>query len=135
MSDILFLSVKEHAGKLKNNEGVLAATGTLATLTATSGKDMYLARAKISADTSTAGGTVKVELQANGTVIETALIRSSGTTDASEDYEFVNIGHKVSATQVIKLEVISITNVTVEGTLECFEENTGESPFQSAEFS
>lgn len=144
MSDILFLSVKEHAGKLRENEGGRSTTGDLATLTANTGKDMYLAKAKFTAsNTSTTlqSNTVIVELKVNGIVHETANIELV-TTASSEgpitrDYQFVTSGVKVAASQIIKLEVITIdsANITVEGVITCFEEATGESPFQSTEFS
>jgi hypothetical protein len=46
-----------------------------------------------------------------------------------EDYEFKNIGHKVAAGQIIKLEIISLgTDVNVEGFIECFGKDTGVNP-------
>ena len=134
LSDIEYLAIKEFDGKLVKNEGFLSATGTLATLTASAGKDMYIARAKVifylnalSAASSVAD---KVELQINGTAVETAshsILTASGL--AVFEYEFKNIGHKVAATQVIKLEVITLdADIDVEGFVECFEEATGASP-------
>jgi len=136
LSDIEFLSIKEFDGKLKKNEGSLTGTGTLATLTASSGKDLYIARAKVIyrplvgiAGTENA----KIELQLNGVVIETAIFNSQSATTGNgmgyAPYEFKNIGHKVLATQVIKLEVTGFGgDVILEGFVECFEETTGESP-------
>ena len=44
-------------------------------------------------------------------------------------YEFKNIGHKVAATQIIKLEVISLdAEVDVEGFIQAIEVPTGENP-------
>ena len=57
LSDIEFLAKKEFDGKLRTAEGNVTAAGDIATLTANSGKDMYLATAKvifISEDTSSA---------------------------------------------------------------------------------
>jgi len=138
LSDIEYLSIKEFDGKLVKNEGFLSATGTLATLTASGGKDMYIARAKIvgyqiGGETGF-GVKVKVELQINGTAVETGIIAQIGNTATgvgmqTMDYEFKNIGHKVAATQVIKLEVTTLSaNHDVEGFIECFEETTGASP-------
>lgn len=143
MSDILFLSVKEHAGKLVKNEGFQSGTGVLATLTANSGKDMYIARAKITffhnalTKTSVAD---EVVLDINGTVVETSKatlgMDSGGSGKVTHTYEFKNIGHKVAGTQVIKLQVITLDiDTDVEGFIECFEETTGQSPFQQSEFS
>ena len=103
---------------------------------------MYIARAKIVfADDSTISGSAilnKVELQINGLTVETAIhsqLISTSTGQLTFEYEFKNIGHKVAATQIIKLEVITLDpDVTVEGFIECFGETTGESPFQSTEF-
>ena len=47
MSDIMFLAKKEFDGKLRQNDGTRTTAGDLATLTATTGKDMYLAYAKV----------------------------------------------------------------------------------------
>lgn len=137
MSDILFLSVKEHASKLRTDEGFLSAAGDLATLTATGGKDMYIARAKVvffRNTTSLVSTADEVVLKVNGTVVETAKFSGSAEQPTWE-YTFKNIGHKVAATQIIKLEVITLdTQVDVEGFIECFEETTGESPYQATEF-
>ena len=143
LSDIEFLAVKDFDGKLVKNEGVKSATGDLATLTASSGKDMYVARAKVSFTPSSIGtgsgeGNAIVKLKINGTVVETARYSWSarststsnfGAANFAEDYEFKNIGHKVAATQIIKLEVVTLTgNTNAEGFVECFEETTGETP-------
>jgi len=130
LSDIEFLSIKEFDGKIVSNEGSRTTTGDLATLTASSGKDMYLAKAKIVANVTDASNTdLDIELKVNGVIKETCKIDliNSGTT--SFEYEFAITGLKVAATQIIKLEVITITAISeVSGVLECFEETTGESP-------
>ena len=138
MGDIEFLSIKEFDGKLRSDEGSLSATGDLATLTATLGKDMYIARAKVVffAITSSSFNSLadEVVLKLNGTVIETSKesqgvesisLRASNTVE----YEFKNIGKKVAAGETIKLEVITLSaSVDVEGFIECFEEDTGTTP-------
>ena len=138
LSDIEYLSIKEFDSKLRTNEGsVVSTTGDLATLTATAGKDMYLAKAKISAEFIPAGATndtLIVELKVNGVITETyrgqATHSGSGAALHSDSYEFVNIGQKVLATEIIKLEVITNQNNNwrIEGTIVCFEEDTGASP-------
>jgi len=139
LSDIEYLAIKEFDGKLVKNEGFLSATGTLATLTASAGKDMYVASAKVIFYLNVAGGATaiadKVELQINGTVVETATSSQEHTGATSESgiaawsYEFKNIGYKVTESQVIKLEVITLdSEVDVEGYVQCIEETTGESP-------
>ena len=136
LSDIEYLSIKEFDGKLVKNEGTLSATGDLATLTASSGKDMYLATAKvnvwINADNFNTQ-IVQIELKANGTVIETfnASFEASTSllTGGNVPYTFNIKGVKVAATQIIKLEVISIgANIDANGQLTCIEETTGDSP-------
>ncbi|HDY86532.1 MAG TPA: hypothetical protein ENH82_00270 [bacterium] len=132
MSDIEFLTIKEFDGKLRSDEGPLSVAGDLATLTANSGKDMYIATAKVtyfSNNVGTASGTVtEVVLKLNGVIKET----SKYTVNTGSEplvYEFKNIGQKVAATQIIKLEVIGIdVDTDVEGFIECFEEATGDNP-------
>ena len=137
LSDIMFLAKKEFDGKLRKTEGNKGTTGVLATLTANTGKDMYIARAKyvFAIDNTFAMESVldKVELQINWTVVETALFSSfSNSSDAgvgSMEYEFKDIGHKVIAGQIIKLQVITLdSGVQVEGFVECWEEDTGTDP-------
>ena len=137
LSDIEYLAKKEFDGKLKKSEGFLSVAGDLATLTASSGKDMYIARAKVTffVNTSTGAPIVvadEVVLKINGVIVETGKYSLRISTDAGVaafSYEFKNIGHKVAATQIIKLEVITLdTETDVEGFIECFEETTGESP-------
>ena len=137
LSDIEFLAKKEFDGKLVTNEGTLSVTGDLATLTANTGKDMYIARAKVTfysnAGSTSASFADQAVLRINGVIVETArfgFVRSGGGDGVlSYDYEFKNIGQKVTATQIIKLEVITLdTETDIEGFIECFEETTGETP-------
>jgi len=138
LSDIEYLAIKEFDGKLRENENNVAsgATGDLVTLTANSGKDLYLARAKctIIPNAGNDSFTGEIVLKVNGVIFETTKWRRKGSTGAGDTgqmahvYEFVNVGQKVAATQIIKLEVISNTLSLCEGFLSCFEETTGESP-------
>jgi len=136
LSDIMFLAKKEFDGKLVTDEGFNSVAGDLATLTASSGKDMYIARAKV-VFFSNAIGTVsavadEVNLQINGTVVETVKYSYDNVGEGGVlafAYDFKNIGYKVAATQIIKLEVITLDAETdVEGFIECFEETTGATP-------
>ena len=141
MSDIEYLAIKEFGGKLVTNTGQQAdgGTGNTATLTASSGKDLYLAKAKINIHwentTTDSRQLCKVELQADegaGFIIkETAELsltpQISGQPDSQ--YEFIVSGIKVAATKIIKLEVTVIdAQTTVEGTITGFEETTGDDP-------
>jgi len=135
VSDIEFLSIKEKEGKLKKNEGSLVSAGDLATLTASAGKDMYLARAKCNIHldgTNTVAIGDEIVLKINGVIVETYKTTHGMATAADgsgQIYEFKNIGHKVLASEIIKLEVITLdTQSEAEGFIECFEETTGESP-------
>jgi len=130
LSDIEYLSIKEFDGKLVKNMGAQRTTaGTLATLTASSGKDMYLARASVALHYDGTGtpGTV-IELQINGTAVETLDYDARNIGNEQFTHYFTNIGHKVAATQAIRIEVISTANTVIEGFVECFEETTGDSP-------
>lgn len=136
LSDIEFLSIKEFEGKVRSDESRRTTVGDLATLTANSGKDMYLATAKVNMTGNfSLNASCTVKLSINGIVIETAAFLSSGgTLDLAAEgllqyeYEFKNIGRKVAATQIIKLEVTAEIDIIVEGFIECFEEDTGNSP-------
>ena len=132
LSDIEFLAKKEFDGKLRQNDGTRASsvTGDLATLTANTGKDMYLAKAKISAimENSTSAD-LDVELKVNGVIKATWSARLDVTDAPITNYEFAVTGLKVAATQIIKIEVITInTGMEVNGELVCFEEDTGVDP-------
>ena len=132
MGDIAFLSKKSFQGKIVSNEGFLTATGDLATLTASANKDMYLARAQITwfANTTNPSSVAnECVLRINGTIIETSKASLDGDSQQSVIYEFKNIGRKVVAADIIKLEVITISaDVDVEGFIECYEEDTGADP-------
>lgn len=137
LSDIEYLAIKEFDGKTRQNDGTRSSTGTLATLTANSGKDMYLSGAKITIGhnnslVSSAFGLTQVDLTVNGTVIESCVRSSISTTGGTFDveYQFNTKGVKVAATQIIKLEVAAINNSreTISGVINVFEEDTGASP-------
>ena len=139
LSDIEYLAIKEFEGKLVYDDGQVTTTGDLATLTASSGKDMYIAKAKVSVMPNTLASGLSpylVELKINGVTEESfnGVMEADTGVDYAEQgnrqYEFINIGRKVAATQIIKLEVITNTgnDQTFEGSIVCFEETTGESP-------
>lgn len=126
LSDILVLSVKEKLGKLVKNTGNVTATGDIATLTASSGKDMYLGTAKVSMSETSSGGFAVVVLKINGVVVETGRL---GVVNAeSRHYQFTSKGFKVAATQIIKIEATTASTASIDGTLICFEEDTGVNP-------
>ena len=136
LSDIEYLAVKEFDGKIVKNEGFLSTTGDLATLTASSGKDMYLVRAKINWHQNAGINSYQAAeavMKINGTIVETSKVlfigNSTSAANNTVNYDFTNIGHKVAATQVIKIEVITIgAGIDAEGFIECVEEATGASP-------
>jgi len=139
MGDLEFLSIKEFDSKLRQDDGTLTAIGDLATLTANTGKDMYLGKAKIVMQRIINPGasfhTATVALKLNGITVEQGVITT--TTGASNtsgllsmEYEFISIGQRVTAGQIIKLEVTAITSAdsSISGTLVCFEETTDDTP-------
>jgi len=138
MGDIEYLAIKEFDGKLRSNEGTLSATGDLATLTANTGKDMYLASAKctfyLNNDSNAISLQNEVQLSVNAVIIERAITSytvqtSSGAAVLTIKYEFKNIGRKVAAGEIIKLAVTTLdVDTDVTGFIECFEEDTGETP-------
>jgi len=131
-SDVSFLAKKEFDGDLKNDEGSRTTTGTLATITASAGQDLYLALAScLQITASAAAGSATIELQINGTARETARFATDADTSQirpTAPYTFVSKGFMVAPTQVIRLEVTAIANATVEGNLSAFEVDTGTDP-------
>ena len=141
LSDIEYLSIKEFDGKLVTNTGQQAdgATGNTATLTASSGKDLYLAKASVTlrADAAQAGVPLfEVTLVANGVIVDrceaTYQANSSNGppfTPVNLKYDFTVQGIKVAATQTIVIDVVtSDASVDISGTLVGFEEITGDNP-------
>lgn len=137
LSDIIVLAKKEFEGKVRSVEGQSSAVGDLVTITANTGKDMYLARAVVTFYQN-AGGTAtadQVELKLNGVIKETArysgAVNANGAGFGGNAYEFKNIGQKVAAGQIIKLEIIGLdADTDCEGMIEVFEEDSGTDPFE-----
>lgn len=137
LSDIEYLAIKEFDGKLVTNTDQQAdgGTGNTATLTASAGKDLYLAKAQVTVRVDV--GTVlilgEITLVANGVVKdrwEFAMAHSAQVTTPNEiTHDFAVKGIKVAATETIVIDVV-ISNVDfdIDGTLVGFEETTGESP-------
>ena len=71
-----------------------------------------------------------MELKANGVEKGLDINLTSGTVGNfnGEPVPFQITGFKVAAGQIIKIEVISISNCSVEASLECWEEDTGINP-------
>ena len=123
---------------LVKNEGFKSAAGDLATLTAASAKDLYIVRAKciIYANTNAtfSDASNSVVLLVNGSVVETASTSlgtqsNAFTSQPGWEYEFKNIGYKVDATEIIKLEVITLgTSSDVEGFIQCIQIDDGVVP-------
>jgi hypothetical protein len=124
-------------GRLKHDEGFLSATGDLCTLTAAASKDLYLSAAKVVFFVNVTNGSEiaqEVVLKVNGTIVETskATITQGATNDSGSSnmvYEFKNLWHKVDATQILKLEVITLdADVDVEGFIQAVEVPDTENP-------
>jgi len=127
LSDKMFLAVKKFQNKLRQDDNTRTTTGDLVTLTAATGKDMYIATAKINIRGTGASPSVTVQLLVNAVVIEECQWSSIDNVGWN-DYEFASVGFNVAAGEIIKLEVTAINNADVEGQLICFEENTGTTP-------
>lgn len=147
MGTVLDLAIKEFNGggssKLRDNTGVkdVGAIGDLATLTATGGKQMYLAKAtvsgRLSAKTLTAQAVVVLKL--NGVIRDRGYLSGTvGSTASGSQFqggsgelfhEFTLRGVKVEPGEIIKIEVISSNAViSLSGTLHVWEETDGETP-------
>ncbi len=138
LSDIEFLAKKEFDGKLVTNtdEQADGGTGNTATLTASSGKDLYLAKAKVSVRVDAFTGLIQGEI----TLVANSVVKdrwefsahfdtSDGGATLVMDHEFAVQGIKVAATQTIVIDVIaSNVDFDILGTLIGFEETTGETP-------
>ena len=138
LSDIEYLAIKEFGGKLVTNTGQQAdgGTGNTATLTASGGKDLYLAKAQV---------TVRLDALSNIIVGEVTLVAPTGTILDRREFSFGSTstgqgvlvqthdfavkGVKVAATQTIVIDVVSSdVDFDITGTLVGFEEDTGGDP-------
>ena len=124
-------------GRLKSAEAQRTTTGDLVSLTAATGKDLYLTRAVADfffdeSNSSDFGS--RCELKVNAVIKETdaysggqASSGFGGSTSVA--YEFKNLFHKVTAAQILKLEVTSIAVKTrIEGFIQAVEVPTGLNP-------
>ncbi len=139
LSDIEYLAIKEFDGKLVTNTGEQAdgGTGNTATLTASSGKDLYLAKASVTVRLDALSSLIvgEITLVANSVVIDrwefSALNEGSTSASAAFDlqHDFTVAGIKVAATQTIVIDVVaSNADFDITGTLVGIEETTGASP-------
>ena len=142
LSDIQFLAVKEFEGKLRQADGTVTATGDVASLTANTGKDMYLASAKcnVKDDQSVNGASCTVVLKVNAVIVDTyhfltpAVSSSTGYAALATNYDFP-VGFKVDAGQIIKIEVTAESSCSINAEIQCFEETDGVSPRLGAQTS
>ena len=136
LSDIEFLAIKEFDGKLVSNTDIQddGATGNTATLTASSGKDLYLAKAQVTVrcDTTTSLVRGDISLKANAVGKDRwrfSFVAGTESGQIAQTHDFVVEGIKVAATQTIILDVVfSNVDFDITGTLVGFEEDTGSSP-------
>jgi len=131
MGDIEYLSKKEFDGKTVKDKGSLlnGITGDIATLTASGGKDMYLAVAEGSiAHSGDTLGINVINLLVNGVTIETIGLNADTDSNTTVPFKFKFSG-MVAAGQIIKItRSQSGSQTTVYANLECFEEDTGADP-------
>lgn len=154
MSDTLFLSVKEFANKLfTETSSEFTTTGVKITRTPASGKTYYLHKAKVvlvgGGDASYSGEIlVHCQVKFDGTVIDNFSIAGFQEEGAGEgpgwgmsgvmpETTIIGKSFDGNASKKVEVECIAITgtNVSAHVTLIGWEETTGESPFQSTEFS
>jgi len=138
LSDIEFLSIKDFDGKRVDADGAVTITNTttetdVVTVTAGSGKDMYLAGAVCTmfvSDEAAAHDDV-ARLVVNATPVEIIATADPGV-PGKHEFNFITKGVKVAATQIIKLTFANGTGSSyetqVKGKLLLFEEATGDSP-------
>ncbi len=130
MSDIQYLAIKEFEGKVRTDENTINnVTGVTATLTANVGKDMYLAKASItlSSNSANSDNDVTGALRVNGVDIEPFKL-TIVPENQSKTFKFSTVGLMVPAGQVIDINIALIEFVQINAFLECWEEDTGESP-------
>lgn len=133
MGDIQFLAIKEFENKLRTVTGTRINAGDIITISASAGKDMYLASAKINwvRQASTNPTIMKVELVVNGLLKEDYQVAANDgvAQHAISSYEFLLKGLKVTAGQIIRLDFITVpTSITMKAVLEVWEEDSGTSP-------
>lgn len=139
MSETEFLAIKEFDGKRVDVDASTTVSNTVTetdvvTQTASSGKDMYLSRAKGQMLISEATGVfdVTIKLVANGVTKGTRQYNDNAK-DTEIDFDFNVIGVKVAATQIIKITVThssatATRNSITSSELILFEEDTGKTP-------
>ena len=144
LSETAFLAKQEFESthNLRDNTGtkVNGAIGTLATLTANTGKDMYLIAAWVTIKQDTKSSDpeqFEAVLKIDG-IIEDRLYLSTMSTfrpsgegggSSSKQGKFILKGVKVTTGKVIKIQVItSDTVLDAAGTLSCFEVPSGTDP-------
>jgi hypothetical protein len=88
--ELLFHEHQEFNGNLKDNDGSVTTTGTIATLTAGASKGLYLATAKISWRRASGSGTEQliVNLLQNTVTIESFQVNAS--LSVFGNYDFLN---------------------------------------------
>ena len=137
LSDIEYLAIKDFDGKRVDNDGevTLAATTTettIVTVTANSGKDMYLGGAEASwlQSAGATNNSITFRLFLNAVELEKKVFERENLGDDGS-YLFLTKGAKVAATQIIKITAQNgdAGPTTIHnGKLILFEETTGETP-------
>lgn len=133
--DLAFQLQKDFAGELITVEGTLGAAGDLVSITAAAGKDIYISKANIvprRITVANAQANCLSELKANAIIKETKSASApSGTTTTSMMgtiyLPFAWVG-KVAETEIIKIELITVLNMTTDGFLSVIAVDTGVDP-------
>lgn len=130
MGDIEYLLIKAFDGKKVESIANSQSNGVITSLTASTGKDMYLAVATASVfqdDTTSLLEAAGVSLVVNGTVVERGFVGGDNSLASSVNFKwrgFVTTGQVIS----INIDVLDFLAHPISATLICFEENTGDSP-------
>ena len=142
MGDIIDMAIKANDGKATYDVGELIntiTTGTIASITALSTKDLYLAGAFVSIesnDASATGGPTtmwQVHLMRNTTTLEIFSSQYSFFTGAVDnihaDHSFMVKGAKVTTSETFRLVLAQASaSVDVYGTIYGWQEDTGVGP-------
>lgn len=146
VSNLEFLALQEFtaAHALRDNTGVKddGATGDMGTLTANTGKDMYLIEAwvtlrqdvidalpKLFEAVLRINGTIRDRLYLHGMNTSTDSGGNAGGGNGKMQGKFILKGVQVLAGEIIKIEVItSDADLDATGTVSCWEQDTGTTP-------
>lgn len=137
MGNIIDMAVKANDSKATYSIGELvtaSSTGTVTTITADSGKDLYYAGGTVNIYNTRVGvsiGVFKIDVLANSATIDTWQSRIADGFGTDNHKFNVVVGKKVTATQTLSMKLSSNLNpnsCTIYGVLYGWQEDSGVSP-------